>query len=440
MKVKRIFSTAIACAVMASGVLLTSATLPVLQASALWGEDYTEGTYEALTYRAYSNRIEIIDCDEVVTEVVIPEEIDGLPVTVIASEAFYNCKYLSSITLPDTILSIRDYAFSDCRLFTSITIPKNVINIGVDICRSCDSLTEFIVDDENTAFSSLDGVLFNKDKTTLLQCPKTKSGEYTIPNGVEIISTKAFANCQSLRFINIPDSVSQLGEEAFYQCYFLRRITLPENITYIPNRAFYYCSSLAEITLPDGITSIRSDAFSGCHELAEITIPDGATYIYDDAFGFCKNLDDVIIPASVTSIGLGAFNSCNSLDNVIILNPECEIGDHHSTISNYSSHIYYGTIYGYEGSTAQAYAEKYERTFIPLINGDADLDGELGIADVVKIMVHTTTPGGTLSEIEMINADVYQTGDGISNMDALAVQKKIAQLISELPESELDLV
>lgn len=440
MKVKRIFSAAMACAVMASGVLLTSATLPVLQASALWGEDYTEGTYEALTYRAYSNRIEIIDCDEAVTEVVIPEEIDGLPVTKIGDEAFAKCRYLPDITIPDSIVSIGSYAFYNCYLFTSLTIPKNVTHIGADICGMCESFTEFIVDDENTAYSSLDGVLFDKEKTALLQCPKGKSGEYTIPDGVTRISYRAFAGCDLLRFINIPDSVSQLGEEAFYQCYFLRRITLPENITYIPNRAFYYCSSLAEITLPDGITSIRSDAFSGCHDLAEITIPDGATYIYDDAFGFCKNLDDVIIPASVTSIGLGAFNSCNSLDNVIILNPECEIGDHHSTISNYSSHIYYGTIYGYAGSTAQAYAEKYERTFIPLINGDADLDGELGIADVVKIMTHTTTPGGTLSEIEMINADVYQTGDGISNMDALAVQKKIAQLISELPESELDLV
>ncbi|MBQ8296148.1 MAG: leucine-rich repeat protein [Ruminococcus sp.] len=412
MKFRKFLSVFMACAVLGTTAQISSGIDPVLQSSAIWEEEFTEGTYEVLTYRAYADRIEIIGCDTSVTEVVIPDEIDGIPVT-----------------------KIRENAFNYCYSLTSITIPQSVTYISPDFCIDCYSLAEFIVDGENTVYSSLDGVLFNNDKSILIRCPNAKSEEYVIPDNVTTITQGAFRGCDSLRFITIPNSVNQIGGEAFYQCSSLRRIALPEGITYISSKLFYDCYNLAEVTIPDTVKYIYSEAFHQCFDLAEIILPDGVVSIKNGAFSGCRDLDDVIIPASASLIDYDAFNNCNSLDNLIILNPDCEIADLHTTVNNYNSQIYYGAICGYPGSTAQAYAEKYGHTFTALIQGNTDLNGEVSIVDAVKIMTHITTSGGTLSSAEIINADVYQRGDGISNMDALAIQKKLAQLLSDLPES-----
>ncbi len=131
-------------------------------------------------------------------------------------------------------------------------------------------------------------------------------------------------------------------------------------VTSIGDYAFLDCTSLTSVTIPDSVTSIGRAAFAGCTSLTSVTIGDGVTSIGEDAFYYCTSLTSVTIGNSVTSIGYNAFGNCSSLKSVIILNASCAIYDSEYTIFQNA------TIYGYENSTAQAYADKYSRTFVAL--------------------------------------------------------------------------
>ena len=124
--------------------------------------------------------------------VTIPDTINGLPVTSIGDNAFYYCTSLTSVTIPTSVTSIGDYAFYRCTSLTSVTIANSVTSIGNQAFADCTSLTAITVDTNNPAYSSVDGVLFNKSQTTLIQCPGGKAGSYTIPDSVTSIGDYAF--------------------------------------------------------------------------------------------------------------------------------------------------------------------------------------------------------------------------------------------------------
>ena len=233
----------------------------------------------------------------------------------------------------------------------------------------------------------------------------------------------------------------------------INSIVIPNGVTSIGYWAFSSCSRLTSITIPDSVTSIGSEAFEWCTSLESITIPDSVTSIGSSAFEGCSSLTSVTIPDSVTSIGYCAFSSCSSLTSITILNPDCDIYDYSSTISNgYDSEkggdYFDGTIYGYEGSTAQAYAEKYGYTFVAISEseityGDANENGTIEMADAVLILQSQANPDkygvdGTnedhITAQGLINADCSGGGDGVTASDALAIQKYILKLIPSLPE------
>ena len=137
----------------------------------------------------------------------------------IGNEAFDECTSLTSITIPNSVTSIGDNAFGNCTSLTSITIPNSVTSIGNNAFIGCKSLTSINVDSNNPNYSSVDGVLFYKDKTTLIQYPigNTRS-EYTIPNSVTSIGNQAFYNCTSLTSVTIGNSVTSIGRLAFAGC------------------------------------------------------------------------------------------------------------------------------------------------------------------------------------------------------------------------------
>ncbi len=259
-------------------------------------------------------------------------------VTSIGEKVFASCESLTSITIPDSVTTIESRAFDDCSSLTSITIPDSVTSIG----------------------------------------------------------SSAFESCSSLTTITIPDNVTSIGEYAFYDCSSLTSITIPDSVTTIENCAFDRCSSLTSITISDSVTSIDSDAFDRCSSLTAIDvdtnneyyasedgvlfnknktvliqypmkkdnqkymIPDSVTSIGKCAFYDCSSVTSITIPDSVTSIGDRAFDECSSLTSITLNNPNCEIDDSPFTIHSSA------TIYGYEGSTAQAYAEKHDIEFISL--------------------------------------------------------------------------
>ena len=234
---------------------------------------------------------------------------------------------VKSAVIAEGVTSIGWYAFYDCRSLTSVTIPGSVTSIGLYAFTSCTSLTGIWVAEGNSHYSSdVSGVLFNKDKTTLVQCPGAFAA-YTIPNSVTSIGADAFSYCTSLTSVTIPDSVTSIGRDAFSDCKSLTSVTIPNSVTSIGPSAFSFCTSLPSVTIPDSVTSIVNGAFAYCASLASVTIPDSVTLIDNYAFQSCTSLTSVTIPDSVTSIGGSAFFKCRSLTSVTIPDSVTSIGD-----------------------------------------------------------------------------------------------------------------
>ena len=239
----------------------------------------TDGYY---TYTVSGGKATITDADNSISgDVTIPSTLGGYPVTSIGYDAFYGCKSLTSITIPDGVTSIGRYAFDDCN-----------------------SLTDIVVAEDNTTYSSQDGVLFSKNKTTLITYPAGKTAAvYIIPDSVTSIGNYAFEDCESLTSVTIGDSVTSIGSSAFYSCSSLKSITIGDSVTSIGSYVFSYCRSLTSVTIGDSVTSIGWMAFYDCDSLTSVTIPDSVTSIGYEAFSTCNLLTSMTIPDSVTSIG-----------------------------------------------------------------------------------------------------------------------------------------
>jgi hypothetical protein len=242
--------------------------------------------------------------------VTIPSTIAGLPVTAIATNAFYNCWSLTNVTIGNNVKAIGDYAFEGCEGLTSLTIPNGVGSIGdsafsqctrlasVTIANSitnigdfafaaCTSLTAITVAALNPVYSSLNGVLFDKGQTTLMQCPGGTTGSYAIPNTVTSILYSAFNGCARLTNIAIPNSVTSIGDNAFGGCTGLASVTIPDSVIHLGNGAFAGCSSLANATVG---CNIAASAFAYCQSLTDVTIGQSVTIIGDSAFWYCTSL------------------------------------------------------------------------------------------------------------------------------------------------------
>ena len=334
-----------------------------------------------LTYTTNNGEVTITDCDTAATgELVIPNTIDGNPVTSIGDYAFNFCSSLTSITVPGGVTSIGDDAFTFCSGLTSITIPDGVTSIGggaffsctnlksitipdsvTSIGRyafeNCTSLTTIEVGAENGNYADLNGVLFNKEKTDLLAYPGGKVGNYTIPDGVTSIVRYAFFGYTSLTSITIPDSVTSIGDATFRNCTNLTSITFMGAAPTVGANAFSGVANGA-VAL---VTSANLDSFgengsswngltvqriiltfsttneevtiTDCDETAigELIIPDTiegnpVTSIGNDAFRDCGSLTSITIPGSVTSIGVAAFRDCTSLTSMTIPDSVTSIG------------------------------------------------------------------------------------------------------------------
>jgi hypothetical protein len=243
-------------------------------------------------------------------------DLSGSTVTSIVDRAFYNCSSLTSVTIPNSVISIGTYAFNSCSSLTSVTIPNSVTSIGTYTFYNCRSLTSVTIGNSVTSIGD----------SAFRSCSSLTS--VTIPNSVtSSIGTYTFFGCTSLTGVTIGNSVTSIGDSAFYGCTSLTGVTIPNSVTSIGTSAFYGCTSLTNITIGNSVTSIGSYAFNDCTSLTGITIPNSVTIIGDRAFYQCSSLTGVTIPNSVTSIGTYAFNSCSSLTGVTIGNSVTIIGN-----------------------------------------------------------------------------------------------------------------
>jgi len=218
-----------------------------------------------------------------------------------------------------TVTSISGNTIDWCESLTSITIPSTVTNITYSIFAGCTGLTNIDIDSNNAYYSSEDGVLFDKDKNTLIQYPiGNKRPSYTIPNGVKTIGGRAFAGCVRLTSVTMADSVTYINNLAFSNCESLKNIAISNSLTSIGDMAFSSCFSLTSIIIPDSVISIGNYAFYYCSSLANIIISDSITNIGDEAFSYCNRLTSVTIPNSVTTISYNAFSCCFGLENITV--------------------------------------------------------------------------------------------------------------------------
>ena len=305
-------------------------------------------------------------------------------VTSIGNSAFNDCDGLASVTIPVGVTSIGDSAFNDCDGLVSVTISAGVTSIGDRAFRACPDLTSIVVDDASASYASVDGVLFNRSLTTVLQYPGGRTEDYTIPEGVTSIGGSAFAYCTGLGSVTIPGSLISIAGSAFYGCKSLAHVTIPAGVTtigasafsgctslmaisvdadnmsfcsvdgvllnesqdtliaYPPGRigdyvvpgpvssigarAFYGCNNLTSVVLTNGVTDLGARAFCDCINLTSVTLADSVTSIGDFAFLHCTALASIVIPRSVTSIGNSAFHFCTNLTDVTLSDGTTSIG------------------------------------------------------------------------------------------------------------------
>lgn len=247
-----------------------------------------------------------------ITSISIPSS-----VSVIGEGAFYYCTELADISISDGLKTISEDAFWSCYSISEVLIPKSVTTIEKSAFDFCNSLENIIVSSDNQTYSSVNGVLFNKNKTNIILYPKgKKSTSYTIPNTVVTIEDYALYSCDNLTNVIIPDSVTSIGEDSFGSCNSLESIQIGSNVKTIGESAFYYCNSLLSVTIPNSVTTIGKSAFSQCFNLVDLTLGNGIITIGDYAFWRCSAIKEVTIPGNVTSIGDNAFYACYSLTSI----------------------------------------------------------------------------------------------------------------------------
>ncbi len=241
-------------------------------------------------------------------------------ITSIGRDAFFRCRYMTSVSIPNSVTSIGSNSFGFCVSLKTIHIPSNVTAIGEGAIAYCSGLENITIGSGNPSYTIQNGILFDKNKSTLILYPAKKAGtSYTVPDSVTKIANEAFSSCKNLKSITIPSSVKTVGGGAFWGCENLSSITLPNSITEISSSLFQYCSSLKTISIPSTIKKIGTNAFEGT-ALTSFNIPSGITRIEGGTFHDCSELKSVTIPKSVTSIGTEAFSGCTKLSSIVIPN------------------------------------------------------------------------------------------------------------------------
>ena len=260
-------------------------------------------------------------------------------VTTIGDWAFSDGVKMEQISIPGTVTKIGDGALSMWHHVEEFTVPAGVTSIGEYALGNCPKLRMIKVASGNTAFyADSKGVLYNKNKTVLVQAPTLISGTYSIPSTVTTISARAFEDCSNLQSVTGMANVKQIGEKAFRTCRSLQSFSVPSGVKVLPEHLFNDCTGLQSVTIPASVEEIYTSAFEYCSSLKTITVnSQNANYSSSGGVLYNKNKSVLLyascglsgtytVPASVKVIDYAAFGHCYNLENVIIPEGVTEIG------------------------------------------------------------------------------------------------------------------
>ena len=280
-------------------------------------------------------KTELICCPGGIAKFTVPNG-----VKIIKKFAFWGCEKLKSINVSDSVTTLEGDAIYYCPALKTLNLGRNVTNLGSTVpenpaayvANDCENLTNINVNKANKVFASVGGVVYDKSKKTLLNCPKNKS-KVTISARATKIAYGAFSGNHALTSVYIPNNVKELSSYCFSSCSALKTVIFTNGIKNIPVEAFRECTSLTSVSIPKGVVTIDSEAFFSCSSLKSVNIPDSVKQIWGNAFKY-TDLTDVYIPASVTEMD----TTGEVFDSKVV-------------------------IYGQKGTKAQEYAKKYGYTF-----------------------------------------------------------------------------
>lgn len=290
-------------------------------------------------------------------KVVVPSTFNGKPVVRIEEGAFSSCGNVTSIELPDSIVSIGKDAFSGCGSLTSIKIPEGVTVIESGTFRDCTSLTEIELPSSITtvrpdAFSGCNNITkatLPAEATKDCVASSKSTLKTVVINGGEVIPEQAFSDFTNLTSVTIPDTVTTIGSSAFYGCEGLTSIEIPSSVKTIGIFAFSDCTSLTSLVIPSSVTNIQALAFNRCSGLTSIEVEDGNPIYFSEGnciieiapkqvvlccktsvipaddrvirldtsvFEGCVDLTRIFIPHNVKHIGMWVFAYCSELKTI----------------------------------------------------------------------------------------------------------------------------
>lgn len=237
----------------------------------------------------------------------------------IGSESFADCSSLKALVLPDSLTQLMANAFDRCVAMKSIKIPASLTSgLGiVPFCTGCVSLTEYLIDERNPVFSSVDGVIFDKFKATLIRYPSGKNASsYVVPSTVSEIATGAFESSVKLTSVQLPDTLKRIKYAAFKKCTALSTITIPTLVNEIGASVFEQCENLSAVQLPMFLSELNQNTFKNCMTLSSVMLPESIKEIRSECFSGCENLLTISLNNNIKGLGEHCFKNCKKLKEV----------------------------------------------------------------------------------------------------------------------------
>jgi len=321
---------------------------------AVWKDAPTNLTY-ILNAEGSAYSVKALSTD-ISGAVVIPSTYKKIPVTAIEDKAFYECTFITSVIIPDSVTTVGKGVFYGCSNLESVRLPE-----GMETIASYEEVDEASTERSTCYYgffqncSKLKNITIPKsvkniDNNAFYGCSLLSLVTFEGSSSLETIGEYAFRGCSSLKKISVPDSVTSLGGGCFTECPELEKATLGSGITLVDRSTFSYCTSLESVAIKGNVKSIEESAFFGCSSLIDINLSDTLETLGQGAFENCTSLASIQIPDSVTKLVDAAFRGCSELISIALGSKVQSIGTYAFSGCNKLASIYIDNIEGATGA------------------------------------------------------------------------------------------